>query len=121
METEWARSYERSRLRSWARFPRNDDIYEAIDDTSVQFLTHWRAALSDGRTGTLPRGTRIRVEVFDLDLEPISVFAAPLNPDVIEPLLVAESERTAPKYDGFILSIQTADLNRMFRLVSLTA
>ena len=47
-ETEWARSYERSLLRSWARFPLDGDVYEAVEDTAVKFLTHWLAPFTDG-------------------------------------------------------------------------
>ncbi len=42
-EFEWAREYERRLLRPWARFPRDGEVYEALDDVAVSFLTHWRA------------------------------------------------------------------------------
>lgn len=116
-ETEWARSYERSLLRPWARFPLNGDTYEALEDTPVRYLTHWRAPFTDGGSGMLPKGTRVRVEVFDTMPEPIGVYAQPLDRDAIERLLVPETVRQTPKYGGFSLSISTADLNRRFRLI----
>jgi hypothetical protein len=55
--------------------------------------------------------------VFDWIREPIGVYAEPLNGPRIEDLLVSEADRKNPKYGGFSLSIPTADLNRLFRLV----
>ncbi len=117
-EVEWARSYERSLLRPWARFPLNGETYEALEDTPVSYLTHWRGPFTDGGSGTLPKGTRVRVQVIDLMPEPIAVSAQPLERDAIERLLVPETVRKTPKYDGFSLSISTADLNRRFRLIA---
>src|SRR5271154_2303601 len=107
-ETEWARSYERSLLRPWARFPLNGEIYEAIDDTPVRYLTHWSAPFTGGGDGTLPKGTKVQVQVNDFMPEPIGVYAQPLDRDVIERVLVPEAERKNPKYNGFSLSISTA-------------
>jgi hypothetical protein len=116
-EGEWARAYERGLLRSWARFPVDGDVYEALDDTPILFLTHWRAPFTDGGRGTLPKGTRVRVKVSDWMREPLGVYAYPLDGSRIERLLVSEEDRKAAKYSGFSLSIRTADLNRLFRLV----
>jgi hypothetical protein len=117
-ETEWALAYQRSLIRPWARFPLNGDVYEALDDTPVRFLTHWRAPFTGGGSGTLPKGSRVRVLVFSFNPEPVSVAADPLERGFLEPLLVPESERKDPKYGGFRLSIPTADLNQKFRLIS---
>jgi hypothetical protein len=116
-ETEWARAYERSLLRPWARFPRDGEVYEALEDTPVRFLTHWHAPFTGGGSGTLPKGTRVRVKVSDWIREPISVYADPLDSPRIERLLVSEADRKSGKYGGFSLSISTADLNRLFRLL----
>jgi hypothetical protein len=117
-ETEWARAYERSLLRPWARFPLDREVYEALADTPIRFLTHWRAPFTGGGEGVLPKGTRVRVKVVDWIREPIGVYAEPLDRPRIENLLVPEDERKDAKYDGFSLSIPTADLNKLFRLVS---
>jgi hypothetical protein len=116
-EIDWARAYERSLLRPWARFPLNGEIYEALDDTPVRFLTHWSAPFTDGGAGILPKGTKVRVQVSDFMPEPVLVYADPLDRDVIERILVPETTRKAHKYGGFSLSIPTADLNQRFRLV----
>ena len=59
----------------------------------------------------------MRVKVFDTAPSPISVYASPLETEVIERLLVSEADRKNAKYDGFSLSISIADLNTRFRLV----
>jgi len=100
-ETDWARAYERSLLRKWARFPLDGDIYEALEDTLVKFLTHWAAPFTDGGSGILPKGTQIRVEVFSP--EPIGVYAQPIDREVIEDRLVKAGDRANEKYRGFSL------------------
>lgn len=64
-ETEWARAYERSLLRPWARFPVDGEVYETLEDTPIKFLTHWRAPFTDGGEGILPKGTQVRVKIPD--------------------------------------------------------
>lgn len=117
-EMDWARAYERSLLRPWVRFPRDGDIYEALDETPVQFMTQWRAPFTGGGSGTIPKGTKVRVFVSASEPDPIQVYASPLAVDVIERLLIPEADRSSDTYNGFILSLPTADLNKLFRLLS---
>jgi hypothetical protein len=116
-EWGWARAYERAELRKWARFPLNGDVFEAIQDTPVRYLTHWSAPFTDGGSGVIPAGTRFRVFVHDSDPEPIGVAAEPLERERIEQLLVPLSVRATFKYDGYSLSIGTDELNNLYRLV----
>src|ERR1700722_2777945 len=115
-ETDWALAYERSLLRAWARFPRFGDIFEASDDTVVDFVTHGAAPFTGGGTGTLPKGTMVRVKS-SVASEPLAVYADPLQRE-IELDLVSEADQAAQSYQGFSLIIATAHLNRNFRLVS---
>jgi hypothetical protein len=116
-EMEWARSYERSLLRSWARFPVDGDVYEAVEDMPIKFLTHWRSPFTGGGSGTLPKGTRVRVKVPDWMREPVGVNADPFDAERIERTLISEADRNNAKYGGYSLSISTAELNKCFRLV----
>ena len=68
-ELDWARSYERDRLRAWARFPLDREEFEAIADVEVDYLLHWQAPFTGSGKGMLPRGTRIRVSVSERDPE----------------------------------------------------
>ena len=116
-ETEWARAYEQSLLRPWARFPLDGEVYEAIEDTPVSFLTHFRAPFTDGGTGIIPKGTKVRVKVTSFATDPISVYADPLNHTSIEQLLVPPAILADAKYGGFSLSISTAELNTKYHLI----
>jgi hypothetical protein len=65
----------------------------------------------------LRRGTRVRIGDGIGDPEPIGVYADALENDRIEAELVPEADRKADAYGGYSLSIKTAELNRLFRLV----
>lgn len=56
-EVDWARDYERSRIPFGSRFPRKGDVYEAIKDFSVDYMTAWAAPYTGGGQGTLKRVT----------------------------------------------------------------
>jgi hypothetical protein len=116
-ETDWAKAYERSLLRPWARFPIHDEVYEAAEEIVVGVLTHWGAPFTGGRDGTLPKGTRVRVHVFPFEPEPIRVYAHPLYPEALEHRLVPEAELRNSNYKSFSVLISTADLNKHFRRV----
>ena len=114
-ELEWARQYERSQLRPWARFPRDGEIFEALSDLKIDYLTHWAAPFTGGGSCVIRKGTRIRVSVPVFDQEPIGIHAAPLDA-ALEKEIVPEAERNAGKYGGYSLFVKTAQLNKDFRL-----
>src|SRR5262245_53758486 len=116
-EIEWARQYEREQLRSWARFPRDGEQFEAVRDLRVTYVIHWRAPYGTGGEGTLARGTRVRVSVPASDAEPVGVQAVPVDEKAIGQQLVPEADRLSSKYDGYSLSLTVSQLNKDFRLV----
>jgi hypothetical protein len=116
-EIEWALAYERDQLRPWARFPRDGDVYEAVEDCRVRYLTHWRAPFSGGGEGTIRRRTQVRVEVAKHETEPVYVRALALDAEELERELISEEERNDSRFDGITLTIRTHVLNVNFRLV----
>jgi hypothetical protein len=116
-EIEWARTFEREKLRSWARFPCPGEVYELTSDAEISYVTHWSAPFTGGGKGLLRRGTRVRIADSIGDSEPIGVYADALEKSRIEAELVPEADRKADSYGGYSLSIKTAELNRLFRLV----
>ena len=116
-EIEWARMFEREQLRSWARFPLPGEIYELINDAEISYVTHWSAPFTGGGKGLLRRGTRVCIGDGIGDAEPIGVYADAIEKSRIEAELVPEADRKADLYGGYSLSIKTAELNRLFRLV----
>jgi hypothetical protein len=117
-ELRWAHDYERSLLRDWARFPRTGDIYVALQDIRVRYITHWRQPFTGSGIGTLRKGTRVCVDVFEFNTEPVSVHAEPVDRALVEKQLVDPRERATRGYNGFSLSVRTEELNRVFALIS---
>jgi hypothetical protein len=113
----WAREYEREQLRSWARFPKDGDLYEALHDLPVRYLIHWRAPYATGGEGTLAKGARVRASVLAGDAEPIGVYTAPVDEKLFAEKFIPESDRASSKYDGYSVFLYVAQLNKDFQLV----
>ena len=117
-ERKWAEDYERSLLPEGIRFPRNGDVYEAIEDVEIRYMTSWLAPYTGGGQATLLQGERVIVDCDSSNRKPLGVYAAPECYKEIEIRMVPEEERTHYKYSGFYLSLATLDLNTKFRLVA---
>ena len=116
-EVDWARDYERSRIPDGTRFPRKGDIYEALEDMTVHYMTSWAAPYTGGGDGMLRKGDRVVVDTEPVDSRAIGAYASAVDHDAVEERVVPTSERSAPKYSGFYFSFKTVELNRKFRLV----
>lgn len=117
-EIEWARDYEREQLRSWARFPKDGEIFETIDDLAITFMISSNGPYSGSGRGVLPKGTHVRVHAYAHDPEPVGVYATPLDKKRLEQQLVPELDRLSGSYRGYSLFFKVAQLNRDFRLVA---
>jgi len=116
-EVEWARDYERSLIPADTRFPKQGDVYEALHDTPVHFMTAWSAPFTGGGDSFLKAGDKVLVDQMPHDPKAISVYAVALDYASVELRVVPESDRTSPEYAGFYFSLKTVDLNRDFKLV----
>ena len=116
-EAAWARDYERSLLPANTRFPRKGDVFEAMEDVELNFLTHWLAPFTGGGKGILKRGERILVADDPFELHPILMHVRAENHPLIEERMVSSTDRSSDKYGGFTLQATTADLNSRFKLV----
>ncbi len=108
----------RQHLLSCARFPRNGDIFEALNDTEATYLTPWIASFTGGSDCVLAKGTMIKVCMDETDNTPIRVFAVIFDNDTFETQFIPEAIRTDERYDGLLLTFSTAELNESFRLIS---
>ena len=115
-EVELAKAYQRRRLPPDIRFPKTGEIYEAIDNLTVEYVTAYLAPFTGGGRAALPRGERVRVRELSCP-EPLGVYCDPLNYDALHDRIVSAEERAHEQYDGYYLSIDTMNLNRCFRLV----
>lgn len=116
-ELDLAREFERRQIPTGLRFPKEGDIYEALIDFNVNYMTSHHAPFSGGGHAVLPQGERIRVARVAHE-KPIGVCCDPLRYDELHSKIVSEEEREAPTYDGYYFSIDTVDLNKNFRLVA---
>lgn len=116
-EVDWARDYERSQLPADLRFPRKGDVYEALEDVAVSYLTSWAAPYTGGGEGTLNKGDQVTVDMDPSSDHAISTYAVAVDYAALEKRIVPASDRGQPKYSGFYFSLKTVDLNRKFKLI----
>jgi hypothetical protein len=116
-EIEWARDYERSLLPADVRFPKEGDLYEALQDVQIDYLTSWAAPFTGSGKGILKKGERIRAMGKPVDTRPISIYLEAVDYPALEGRMVPESDRNDEIYCGFYFSVKTLDLNRKFKLV----
>ena len=116
-EVDWARDYERRLIPVGARFPRRGDVYEATRGLVVRYMTAWGAPYTGGGEGMLEAGEQIEIYQEPAVLEPIGVYARPIDYARIEERMVPKEIRANANYSGFYLFLKTAELNRAFRLI----
>ncbi len=83
--------------------------YRNKQPLEVGVLTAWAAPATGGSRGTLPIG-----QVFTIDTNPpasaTAVYCIPDNYEALHSHFVDDSERMDPKYRGYYLSINIADI-----------
>ena len=116
-EVDWARDYERSLLPAATRFPCKGDVYEALEDFEVPYMTSWAAPFTGGGKGFLKRGDQIETPDASVIPQPILVYARAVKYRELEARMVPDSERKSKSYAGFYFAVRTSDLNTKFRLL----
>ncbi len=112
-----AMEYERSLLGDGFRYPRDSEIYEAVADVEISYLTLWSAPFTGGETFILKKGAQIKVCVHPHNPEPLGVYASPVDGEGFEQEVVPEETRRSEGYGGYSLYIESAQLRRSFRLI----
>ena len=116
-ESKWAEAYERSLIPSGIRFPRKGDVYEALSDIEVSYMTSWKAPYTLGGKSVLKKGDKVSIDHAPPVSKPISVYAKAVNYNEIEERIIPSSDRNSPKYNGYYFSFNTVDLNKSFKLI----
>ncbi|MCW5205801.1 hypothetical protein VU08_02555 [Desulfobulbus sp. F5] len=116
-ELDWARDYERSMIPATMRFPQKGDVYEALHDMEVEFMTAWAAPFTGGGKAMLMQGERVFVHSDSAEEKPIGAYVEAMEYKMIEERMVSASERTSSKYGGFYFYFSTVELNTKFVLV----
>jgi hypothetical protein len=99
------------------RYPRKGDIYEAVTDFEVTYLTAWAAPYTGDGRGSLKAGDRLCIEHEPSNPKPISVYATAVNYEDLEKRLVPPDVRKNEQYCGYYFSLKIADLHSLFKLV----
>lgn len=115
-EIERAVEYERRILPADLKFPKEGEVYEAITNFDIHYMTSHNAPFTGGGRSILPQGERVRVRSVSHE-KPIGVYCDPLRYDDLHHLIVPQEEREYPSYVSYYLSIETVDLNKHFRPV----
>ena len=117
LEWGWAREYERSLIPEGVRFPQKGDVYEALSDMTVSYMTAWRAPYTGGGKASLLKGERVWIDTEPHEEKPIGTYALPVDYAELEGRMVSEEDRNEPKYSGSYFHFRTINLNESFDLV----
>ena len=92
-------------------------MYEAIQDTDVNYMTSWAAPYTGGGAGVLRAGDRVLVSHDPADRLPVAIYVTAVDYALLEKRMIPESDRSNKKYGGFYFCLRTTDLSLKFRLV----
>ena len=99
-------------------YPKGGEVYEAVHDTQITYMTHFMAPFTGGDKAYIQKGERIIVSKPNRP-KPTGYYCHPLNSDEIEDRIVPDADRKDPRYNGFSLFINTTTINQDFRPVEL--
>lgn len=116
-ELDWAKEYERSLIPEGYRFPQKGEMYEALKDMTVDYITEWAAPYSGGGEANLITGEQIWIDKEIKDPKPVGAYAIPVKYRQLEQRIVPKEERENPKYGSFYFYLTTIELNENFKLV----
>jgi O-acetyl-ADP-ribose deacetylase (regulator of RNase III) len=100
-------------------YPIGGEVFEAIQDVEISYLTHFMAPYTGGDKGKLLKGERVIISKPNQD-KPLGYYCYPINADEIEDRIIQYSDKDDPAYNGFSLSIDTKLLNKDFKQIELT-
>ena len=99
-------------------YPKGGEVYEAIQDIQISYLTHFMAPFTGGDKAKLLKGERVIVSKPN-QAKPLGYYCYPINYDEIEHRIIPNSDKNDPAYNGFSLSIDTKSLNSDFKQIEL--
>jgi len=99
-------------------YPTGSEVFEALEDIEISFMTHFMAPFTGGDNALLLKGERIVVNQPNRS-KPTSYYCYPINDEQVENRIVSDSDRDDPRYNGYSLFISTKSLNTDFKQVEL--
>lgn len=100
-------------------YPKGGEVFEAVQDVQISYLTHFMAPYTGGDKAKLLKGERVIISKTNQD-KPLGYYCYPINADKVEERIIPSSDKNDPAYNGFSLSIDTKSLNEDFKQIDLT-
>ena len=116
---ENARKLSKALLPTGLFYPKGGEVFEAIQDVEISYLTHFMAPYTGGDKVKLLKRERIIISKPSQD-KPLGYYCYPINADEVEERIIPYSDKNDPAYNGFSLSIDTKSLNNDFKQIELT-
>jgi hypothetical protein len=100
-------------------YPKGGEVFEAVQEVQISYLTHFMAPYTGGDKAKLLKGERVIIIKPNQD-KPLGYYCYPINADEVEERIIPSSDKNDPAYNGFSLSIDTKSLNNDFKQIELT-
>ena len=97
-------------------YPKGGEIFEALVDVEISYLTHFLAPYTGGAKAMLLKGEQVIINPPSQEM-PFSYRCDAVRSEDIEKCIIPRSDSESYKYDGYSLSIKTILLNTHFRIV----
>jgi O-acetyl-ADP-ribose deacetylase (regulator of RNase III) len=99
-------------------YPKGGEVFEAIQDTQIIYLTHFMEPYTGGDKTKILKGERVIVSKPNQEKQ-LSYYCYPIESTEIENRIIPLSDRDNPTYNGYSLSIDTKSLNQDFKQIEL--
>lgn len=107
---------ERSLFPKNIKFPQAGDIYLCLEDSPLEYMTHWMKPFTGGGKTIFPKNEKIKISDIK-QKKPTGVYCQAINADEIEKLLIPLGDRQQNGYNGYSLFVHTLTLNNKFKLL----
>jgi len=115
---ENARKLSKALMPTGLFYPKGGEVFEAVQDVQISYLTHFMAPYTGGDKAKLLKGERVIVSKPSQE-KPLSYYCHPINAAETENQIIPFSDKDDPAYNGFSLSIDTKSLNNNFKQIEL--
>lgn len=116
---ERARKLSKALMPAGLIYPKGGEVFEAINDIQISYLTHFMAPYSGGGKAKLFKGERVFISNPGQD-KPLGYNCYPINAGEIEDRIIPLADKDAPAYNGFHLFVDTKTLNAGFKQIEMT-
>jgi O-acetyl-ADP-ribose deacetylase (regulator of RNase III) len=99
-------------------YPKGGEVFEAVQNTQISYLTHFMAPYTGGDKAELLKGERVIISKPSQD-KPLGYYCYPIKADEVEDRIIPYSDKNDPAYNGFSLFIDTKSLNKDFKQIEL--